>query len=262
MFLKPVFPKSATLLAVAAVLALAGCGSKPAAPADAPRTGPADTDYAAPPSVSEVRTVAGGVTVAGAAPPGLQVRLATPQGQAMFAIADARGQWRLVLPPSDGPRIFGLSEKVDGRQVQAQGYLVIGPQGRAALLRAGAGALRLDPRPSPSVGAVDFDRDGAAVISGLAPPDSLVFLRFDGRQIAEARTDAAGRYSIALAQPIPKGAHALEVAGDSFTNAGQVEVTPPQPLVDGPLRSQFTRGGLRVDWMTPGGGVQSTVLLD
>lgn len=262
MFPNLAFPKSATVLTVAAVLALGACGKKPAAPPDTTRTGPAETDYAAPPAITEVRAAAGGVSVAGAAPPGLQVRLATPQGQAMFAVADARGQWRLVLPPADGARIFGLSEKVDGRQIQAQGYLVIGPQGRAALLRAGAGALRLDPRPSPSVGAVDFDRDGATVISGIAPPDSLVFLRFDGRQVAEARADAAGRYSIALAQPVPKGAHALEVAGDSFTNAAQVEVAPPEPLVDGPLRSQFTKGGLRVDWLTPGGGVQSTVLLD
>jgi len=39
------------------------------------------------------------------------------------------------------------------------------------------------------------------------------------------------------------------------------QVTPAAPLVDGPLRSQLTSAGLRVDWMTPGGGVQSTILV-
>lgn len=262
MFPKRAFAKSATLLALAAALALGGCGRKPAKPADEAKANPAPTDYAAPPSVLDVRPEANGVAVSGAAPPGLQVRLATPQGQAVFASSDAQGRWRIVLPEAGETRIFGLSEKIEGRQVQAQGYLVVGPRGRAALLRAGAGAERLDLRPSPSLDAVDFDRDGAAVVSGKAPPGSLVFLRFDGRQVAEARADDAGRYSIALAQPAPKGMHEVEVAGDNYTRSGVVEVSPPAPLVEGPLRSQFTKGGLRVDWMTPGGGVQSTVLLD
>lgn len=262
MFPNFVFPKAATLLTLAVVAALAGCGRKPAAPADQPKASPAQAEYATPPAALEVRAGQGGVTVTGSAPAGLQVRLATPQGQALFAQADAQGRWRIALPPSDTARIFGLSERVDGRQVQAEGYLVIGPKGEAALLRAGAGAVRLDGRPSPSLSAVDFDRDGATVVSGLGPRDSLVFLRIDGRQIAEARTDAQGRYAIALGQPEPKGVHSLEVAGDSFTSSGEAEISPAAPLVDGPLRSQFTKGGLRVDWMTPGGGVQSTVLLD
>jgi hypothetical protein len=192
----------------------------------------------------------------------LQVRLGTPGGQAVFAVADAQGRWRIRLPPSGETRIFGLSEKVQGRQVQAEGYLAVGSQGRAALLRAGAGAVRLDPQKPPALGALDFDRDGAAVVSGSAPPGSAVFVRLDGRQVIEARSDATGRYAIALPQPIPAGGHTIEVAGDGFSDAAAVEVSPPAPLVAGPLRSQFTKGGLRVDWMTPGGGVQSTLLLD
>jgi hypothetical protein len=109
---------------------------------------------------------------------------------------------------------------------------------------------------------VDFDRDGGAVISGLAPPQSLVFLRLDGRQVAEARSDVAGRYAILLNQPPARGPHGLEVAGDNFTVAGAVELAPAAPLAAGPMRSQFIRGGLRIDWLTPGGAVQSTVLLD
>jgi hypothetical protein len=257
-----VFPNSVTLvLAFSGLIALGGCGRRPTAAPDAPQASNV-ADYVAPPNVTAVRTGPAGQVVSGTALRGVQVRLASPAGQAVFAKADAQGRWSLVLPPAQQARIFGLSETVGGRQAQGQGYLLVSPQGPAALLRAGAGALRLDPRPSPALGAVDFDNDGGAVISGVAPPASLVFLRLDGRQIAEARVDATGRYAIALAQPIARGAHSLQVSGDSFTNTGQVEVGPAQSLAAGPLRSQLSRGGLRVDWLTPGGGVQSTILLD
>ena len=46
-----------------------------------------------------------------------------------------------------------------------------------------------------------------------------------------------------------------------FNDEVTVRTTPAQPLAQGPLRSQFTPAGLRVDWMTPGGGVQSTLLI-
>ena len=249
------------LVGFCGLLLLGGCGrAAPRAP-ETPQAREA-ADYAAPPSVTSVRLQAGAPVLEGAAPPGVQVRLGAPAGAAMRVTADAQGRWRLRLPPADEARIFGLSARLGARQVQGQGYLVVTPGGPAALLRSGAAAVRLDARPSPSLGAVDFDRDGGAVISGLAPPQSLVFLRLDGRQTAEARTDPAGRYAIVLNQPLARGEHSLEVAGDNFTNAGAVEVSVAQPLAAGPMRSQFTRGGLRIDWLTPGGAVQSTVLLD
>jgi hypothetical protein len=34
------------------------------------------------------------------------------------------------------------------------------------------------------------------------------------------------------------------------------------PLAGRPLRSQLSGGGLRCDWTTPGGGLQSTVIVD
>jgi len=257
-----VFLKSASLLGVLAVGLLAGCGKPPVRPPEGAETTSEQAGYAAPPAVSEVRAAADGVAVSGTAPAGEQVRLGTPAGEAVFATADRRGAWRLRLPPSAETRIYGLSGKAQGRPVQAEGYLVVGPQGQAALLRAGAGAVRLDPRRPSALGAVDFDRDGVAVVSGTAPPGAIVVVRLDGRQLAEGRSDAAGRYWVSREQPIAPGRHTLEALGDGFSGAAEVEVSPPAPLVAGPLRSQFTKGGLRVDWMTPGGGVQSTLLLD
>ena len=258
------FPRPPILLPLVLAAALTGCDRHPPRPADVPAPGLAttDADYAIPPAVSAVRPDPAGPRLSGTAAPGVKVRLSAPGGAALFATADSDGRWSLRLPPSAGPRIFGLSEKVAGRQAQGQGYVVVTPEGPAALLRAGAGAVRLDPQRLPALGAVDFDNGGGLVISGVAPPSSLVFLRIDGRQVAEARVDAAGHYVIALTQPIGGGAHTLEVAGDTFVSRGQMEVARAAPLAAEPLRSQLTRGGRRIDWLTPGGGMQSTVLLD
>lgn len=250
------FLKSATLLAFCLAVALAGCGRRPAAAPEAADA--AQPGYAAPPAATGLS----GLTLTGTAEPGAKLRLNPPGGTALETATDAAGQWRLALPPSPEPRIFGLSETIGGRRVQGQGYVVVDPGGKAAVLRAGAGALRLDPRPPPALTALDYDAAGGAVISGTAPPQSLVFLRLDGRQLAEAKADAAGRYTIALAQPLGRGVHSIEVSGDAFTSAGRAEVSRAAPLVAGPLRRQLVTGGLRVDWLTPGGGVQTTLLFD
>jgi len=259
-----VFPAHRSHAAAVAALTLcaglAACGRTPPRAASAPSPS-ASTDYAIPPAATSVRADAGGVTLSGTAQPGVRVRLGAPGGDAVFTPADATGRWRLRLPPSGETRIFGLSEKVGARQAQGQGYVVVTPEGRGALLRAGSGAIRLDARPAAALGAVDFDNEDGVVISGTAPASTLVFLRIDGRQLAEARVDAGGRYNILLTQPL-HGAHALEVAGDTFLSTGRVEVSRAAPLAAGPVRSQLTRGGRRIDWLTPGGGVQTTVLLD
>jgi hypothetical protein len=53
----------------------------------------------------------------------------------------------------------------------------------------------------------------------------------------------------------------VQLFGDGFSDQAVVEVSPAAPLAEGPLRSQLTSAGLRVDWMTPGGGEQSTLLI-
>ena len=49
--------------------------------------------------------------------------------------------------------------------------------------------------------------------------------------------------------------------GDATENPVEVDATPAPALASGPFRAAAVAGGLRVDWMTPGGGVQSTILL-
>jgi hypothetical protein len=212
-----------------------------------------------------VRLDAGGVVLAGRGPPAARVRLARPTGEASYVDAERDGRWTIQLGPAGDARIFGLSATAGGRQVQAQGYLLVTPKGQAALLRAGAGALRIDAVPGSGLRAIDFDAGGGMEVTAAASPKATVILRLDGREVAEGRADANGRYAVSLPPagqpPIRPGGHVVQVAGDGFNDTAAILVSPARPLADGPLHSQFTPAGLRVDWMTPGGGLQSTILI-
>jgi hypothetical protein len=243
-------------------LALAACGGGPPA-APGADTASLENSYLPAPRVDAVRADAQGVVLTGSAPAGGKVRLATPQGQASLATADLQGHWTMVLPPAPDPRIFGLSATLRARLSQAEGYLLVTPTGEAALLRAGASTQRIGAPAHAGLRAIDFDRGGGLLVSAATPPGATVILRVDGRQVGQGRADAQGHYQAGLGSPTPirPGAHAIQVSGDGFSDEAQVQVTPGAPLAEGPLRSQFTPAGLRVDWMTPGGGVQSTVLV-
>ena len=222
----------------------------------------------APPQPDRLRPESGGgLLLSGYATPGAKVRLATPAGEAMYATAGPQGRWTLALGPSTQARIYGLSAIAATRPAQAEGYVLVTPSGQAALLRAGAGALRVDGRPGAGLRAIDFDRGGGLQLSAAVPPGAVVILRLDGRQIAQGSAPTpTGRYAVSLPgpnepAPIRPGRHLIQAQGDGFADSVMVVVSPPAPLAQGPLSSQLTPAGLRVDWMTPGGGVQSTILL-
>ena len=246
-----------------APVVLGGCGARPPVTGAGADAAALEASYLAPPKVDAVRLGAGGVVLSGMAPAGGKVRLATPAGEAKSAATDAQGHWTLALPPSAEPRIFGLSVTLGARRTQAEGYVLVTPRGQAALLRAGVGATRIDPPARPGLRAVDFDRGGGLEVSAAVPPGATVILRLDGRQAAQGRADAQGRYSASLGSPTPirAGMHQVQVFGDGFSDQAVVQVSPAQPLAQGPLRSQLTSAGLRVDWVTPGGGEQSTLLI-
>jgi hypothetical protein len=251
-----VIPAAKTTAAIAAVLLVAACGRGDDAASRAQAPAQEAAGYVAAPRAA---TYADGV-LSGQGAPGARVRLASPAGEAVFAEVDGEGRWSLRPPAAGEARIWGLSMTAAGRQVQSEGYVLTAPGGRAAVLRAGGGSRRLDPRPY-GLGAFDFDRGGGAVVSGASPPDAVILVRLDGRQVAEGRADDQGRFTIAL-PPTDGGVHRLQVFGDGVQDEAQVETAPAAPLVAGPLRSQLSSGGLRADWLTPGGGVQSTVLID
>jgi len=260
--------KSASAMAAVAVLALGACGrgengwrQDPAGAQSEPT--PPQADYLKPPRVVSAVRQGGGVALAGEAAPLASVRLGAPTGEALLGKADGSGRWRLVVPLAAEPRLYGLSMTLEGRTVQAQGYLMVTPNGRGVLLRAGGGAeVMAQASPSPHILAIDYDHSGGAVISGVAAPGAGLGVRVDRTTRGEGKADDAGRFTISLSQPLEAGPRTIQVAGEGGEQQIVLEVTPPQPPTNGPVRSTLTALGWRVDWMTPGGGVQATQLLD
>lgn len=221
--------------------------------------GKAEAAYLAPPMINGLAAAGDGLVLRGTAEPGARVRLGAPTGEALFAEADAKGDWTLNLPAAASARLYGLSMAVQDRTVQAEGYVAVLPDGRAVRLRAGAGAMPLStPAGGLRILAVDYDRDGGAVVSGQATPGAALVLRVDGVD-AQGKADATGHFSIAATEPLSPGSHQVLVAGDG---EARLVLSAPQAGDMGgqPVKATREAGGWRIDWLTPGGGVQTTVI--
>lgn len=250
-------PPGAWLACLLIALATTACSPSGAPPAD--RGGRQDeAAYLPPPFVRSVSPAGGAVRLEGEAAPGARVRLASPGGGEMAARADSGGRWRLDAPGGAAPRVYGLSQSVSGRTIQAEGYVFLAADGAGWLLRAG-GAARPLGSESPLV--IDYDRSGGAVVSGAGPADALLVVQVDGRRAGEGRADASGRFEIRLNGPAPMGESRLRVFGEGLNLETRLRLSPPVPPEGGPVRAQDGGPGLRIDWMTPGGGVQTTQIL-
>lgn len=254
-------------LLAGAGLVLAACDGgrqddwRPKAAPASTQTDAAEAGYVAPPSITQAQLEAAGLVLKGQGSPGASIRLGAPTGEALLGQTDQAGRWSLTVPASDQVRLFGLSMTRGGRTVQAEGYVMVTPDGVVALLRAGAGAWRLSPgSPSPKILAVDVDPAGGAVISGVATPGAGLGARVDRTPRAVGQAGEDGRFSLSLDETLGVGAHDIQVSGEGGEQRMTIMVSPAAPLVDGPVRAQRADGGWRVDWMTPGGGVQTTLL--
>ena len=247
------------------LMALSACGDggRPVWQGEASKAGAAAAaGYLTPPLVRAIKVGRAGLALVGTATPGARIRLGAPTGELRYAVADNAGLWTIVIPPATELRLFGLSMTVGARSAQAEGYLAVTPDGRGAQLRAGAGSLVLSP-PSrrPLILALDFDRDGAAMVSGVGAIDAEVGLRLDRTAAGSSSVDRLGRYSIALSRPMTSTSHELEISGEGGEQVVMVDAGRPTPL-GSPFRARRVGKAWRIDWMTPGGGVQSTLLFD
>ena len=224
--------------------------------------GASESDYRPPPLLSAATAEAGGrIRLVGSAGAGDRVRLATPEGQAVYAQAGPGGDWSLTLAAPIAPRLFGLSMTHDGQTVQSEGYLAVTPQGTAAQLRSGAGALVLGSRSAePSILAVDFDSKGGAVVSGRASPRATLDLWADGVRQGRGTAGPDGAFSVALDEPVSLAEHRLDIVEGARRADLAAQLTPASPLNHAPYRATRTALGWRIDWMTPGGGLQTTLL--
>jgi len=211
-----------------------------------------------------VRAADGSLSLIGRAMASSHVRLASPAGALAETVADGSGAWRAALGPASEPVLYGLSAEADGRRVQAEGYVAVLPNAPgAALLRAGAGAEPLDGGgPTPRIQAIDFDSGGAAVVSGRAAPSSPLRVLIDGMAAMDGAAGGDGRFSLTLPKPLTQGERRIQVMSPKAVDGVLVQISLAQPLTaDGPYRATPTKAGWRIDWLTPGGGAQSTLLL-
>jgi hypothetical protein len=252
-----------TAFVMGALALLAGCDrSSPRAAArrGARRAAANESAYHPAPAVDGVTREDGRVVLSGRAQPGAPVRLATPEGRLVAVVASREGRWRIVLPPSPNMRLYSLSMIDGGRIVQSEGYLAVAPD-LTAQLRSGAGAAIYGAQAwSPRITAVDYDSKGGCVVSGVAAAGQAVTILIDGVDRGEVRADATGRFSLPLDEPIGAGPHRLDLMTGGQRASVSVAVTPAGAMPAIPLKAARTGYGWRVDWTTPGGGVQTTVL--
>jgi hypothetical protein len=252
-------------VATAGFLALSACGAAPGAGAGNEAATPAGpSDYLRPPEiVSARRAPDGGVVLAGKAVADAIVRAAAPDGGSMGVNAGPDGGWSLSMPQSNDARVLALSEEVAGRAVPANGAVVVlpSPYAPAVQLRAGGGsAVIRDPVKKPLILALDFDGGGGAVVTGIAPPGAAVRLDLDDKAADEGRANSLGRFS--LAAVMSPGAHNLRVSTSEGVAEAQVAVSAAKPLTGQLFRAEHVSGAWRIDWPPPGGGLQSTLVLD
>jgi hypothetical protein len=243
-------------------LALNACGRPGTNAARPSGQSLAERGYVAPPSATAALPGPdGAVRLAGTAAPMATVRLASPDGTALYAQADSHGNWRIALPGAAQARLLGVSMPLPGRTVQAEGYLAVTPGGLTAQLRAGSGAVALSRAGRGlAISAADFDGKGGAVLSGRAPPRAAVRVGVDGAPRGVAGADAAGRFMVALGEPLKPGEHRLAVSVGTERAEVPLSVSPAPRPAPPPFNAAPVAGGWRIDWLTPGGGVQTTVL--
>ena len=256
-----------TLIALlAGCAALAGCNRAP--PSHGPSAHAPDplAGYLQPPQVVQADRRGQTVQLTIAAAPGSVIRLASPDGAAITGAADRKGAASLAAPAGPSPRLYSLSEMVGGRLARAVGYVAVlpAPGPPAALLRPAAAAALPSTRAPAERGllAVDYDASGAAMASGRAGPSETVRLLLDGKDTGEDPADAAGVFSASLSKALTPGPHVLSAAGQRLRASIAFTAARPTGLANTFFEATRLDSAWRIDWLTPGGGVQSTILFD
>jgi len=256
--------RAVMVAALALASLLAACDSRRDPSGQTPARGEpgGEAAYRPPPEATfSQRLASGAIVVGGSADPGTRVRLASPDGAITPAVDSGPGAWRARLPASDAVRLFGVAAVEHGRTVQSDGYLAVTPAGLSAQLRAGAGARVIIAKGPLRILSVDFDRKGGVVMSGVGRPGATVSIMADGASRGRVLVDGDSRFTFPFDEPLTLGDHTLEAVDGAARSQVNVTLTPPAPLTAGPYRAARQADGWRIDWLTPGGGAQATLLL-
>ncbi len=183
-----------------------------------------------------IRINSGGYQViAGRGPAGARITLFDGEVAIGSVDADANGDWVFVseVPIAPGDHQLSLSATRDGHTtVSADVALVVVPQrgkGAAGSDQGGDGkpVVILMPKaggastilqapdeaaatlPGLSIDVIDYDEEGAVIISGHGAVGSLVRLYLDNSPIGEGWIDTAGIFRIPASRPIAPGTYRL-----------------------------------------------------
>lgn len=255
------------VLAVSMVAGLiSACAPKaddPIAPADAQS---ALVGYLQAPRLTATTLSDRSFSVKGAAAKGARIRLSSPEGQAFGTTADDSGLWQIDVPRNAAmdqqAMLFGLSEDIEGRIIQAEFYVALLPDAQVpvVLLRAGTGAQTLASGTAFAITTADFDNAGGLTVSGFAPAAKPIKASVNGSQSIETFVGADARFSIGLTGSSSAGVRQIQILSGIDQRTLTLDVSAHR-LAPGTL-ADTTRlvGGWRIDWTTPSGGVQTTYI--
>lgn len=238
--------------------ALGACEPRVALKAAPPASEADRAGYLPEPEIVSVTAAANGAPVVrGLARPMGRVRAILPSGEAYGATADDQGRFVLELPVVASAQLVAISAQEGARSTPAEGWLFVPPGDprAAAVLRAGAASYGLAPGAG-LIGAVDSDGAGGAGVSGRAAPNAEVRVSVDGAPAGQVRADGRGRYAVRIDRLAP-GVHRVRASSQGQAEEHVVDLTPAaQPA--GRFSASRVADAWRVDWVLPGGGVQST----
>lgn len=220
-----------------------------------------DADMPLSPSFDVVRISRGGTgVIAGRAAPGSAVEVYADKTRIGTALADARGEWVMILdqPLESGPAELSLVALRAGEEPSRSGDVVVvavpdrtedaegqgnGLDGVVAILspRDGQGPSRVLQKPgllpvgeigdSLTLDTLDYSAGGVTTISGRAVPRAGVALYLDNNFVGNTKADDEGRWSLAPSEPVAAGRHILRI--DQVIADGDVELRIEQPFETG-----------------------------
>jgi len=257
-------------LMVLAVSMVAGLISACAPRADDP-IAPADAQsalvgYLQAPRLTATTLSDRSFSVKGAAAKGARIRLSSPEGQAFGTTADDSGLWQIDVPRNAAmaqqAMLFGLSEDIEGRIIQAEFYVALLPDAQVpvVLLRAGTGAQTLASGTAFAITTADFDNAGGLTVSGFAPAAKPIKASVNGSEPIETFVGADARFSVGLTGSSSAGVRQIQILSGIDQRTLTLDVSAHR-LAPGTL-ADTTRlvGGWRIDWTTPSGGFQTTYI--
>ena len=238
----------------AALILLTACGDEPTA--DARRPGETSSGWAAPARLETAVFGPNGVTLTGAAAPGDRIVLTDTDGVSVAATAGDDGVFSLRLAARGAVSLHHAEIQSRGSQARSGEWLAVtrGADAVAAVLAPGAAVTPLNH--AGLLSGVDYD-GSAVLVSGAGLPGAPVSVSLDERPAQAVTADPTGRY-VARFASVPPGPRRFRVeAGERSQDVVLTLTTPPAAL-----GTSGSRVATRIDWPTPGGGFQSSWILN